>query len=602
MKKVFTSLIGILRRRPIVSACVGLAVLAAFFLLKPSGDSSEDSAYHTVKRNDFLVSITEGGAVQAVNEVEVRNELEGSSRIISIVKEGSFVKAGDLIVELDAGEAEDALNQQQITYEKSVAEHVAAENNLIITKSTAESATKTAELNLLLADMALQKFEQLEKVQLVRLADIDILTEQEALQIANEKLRYSKILTEKGFETKAKLATDALAVTSASARLEEMQSKQKMLTDYDLSIQQETFSAAVSEARREMERVKKQGESEIAQAVADLNAALRTLELNKSKLDKMTTQFEATKVRAPIDGLVVYAIERSRNSSESMIEEGATVRQRQALIKIPDTSQMKVVVKVDESHISQVREGQPAFVVLDSMPDQNFRGKVTKVGLLPDAGDRWGGSGTKKYATEILITDQLPEGVKPEVSARAEIVITNLENVLTVPIQAVTTVKGKQLVYLRRLGGAEPSEVEIGLFNNKFIEITKGVKEGDEVLLSPPLEPDGDFAGAIAEGVDDHSDLPTARPEARKMPVAPVEGADADGGGRGRPGAPPGAGKPGAGKPGAGEGRPRGDGAGGAAGGERRQRGGGAGGAGGAGGESGGAGAKAAGGEAKSGA
>ncbi|MGK0190351.1 MAG: HlyD family secretion protein [Verrucomicrobiales bacterium] len=524
MKPIIASLTGFLRKRPIISSVILLAVLLIGYWAMRDGGAEDFGAYHKVKRSDFLVSIIEGGGVQAVNEVEVRNELEGSSRIIFIVKEGSFVKEGDLIVELDAGEAEDALNQQQIAYEKSNAEFVAAESNLAITMSTAESATKTAELNVLFADMDLQKFNELERNQEVRNAEIEIITAEEALEIAEEKLRWSKILTEKGFESKSKLDEHSLAVTNQKLGLEKAQSTQDMLKAFDLKKLEETYLATLSEARRDLERVKKQGTSEIAQVNADLNSAKATRDLNKSKLDKMTEQFEKTKVYAPIAGLVVYASERSRYSNESMIEEGATVRQRQALIKIPDISQMKVKIDVDESNISLVREGQPAFIVLDSIPDKSFRGEVTKVALLPNPGDRWGGSGTKKYATEVLITDQLPAGVKPEISARAEIVITNLIDVLTVPIQAVTTVKGKQYCYVRRLGGTESVPVEVGLFNNKFIEVMKGLKEGDEVLLSPPLEPDSDFGGAIADGSEDRSDLPTERPKARKIPDTPAAG------------------------------------------------------------------------------
>ncbi|MCB1095401.1 MAG: efflux RND transporter periplasmic adaptor subunit [Verrucomicrobiae bacterium] len=579
MKSMIASLTGLFRKRPIISSVVLVALLVGGYLLMRNGEQEAVGAFQEVKRGDFLVSIIEGGEVQAVNEVEVRNELEGSSRIIFIVKEGSFVRKGDLIVELDAGEAEDALNQQQISYEKSLAEFVAAENNLIITKSTAESATKTAELNVLFADMDLQKFNEMERSQEVRNAEIEIITAKEALEIAKEKLRWSKILTEKGFESKAKLDEHALAVTNQSLGLEKAENTQEMLKEFDLKKLEETYAAAVSEARRELERVKKQGDSTIAQAEADLNSAKATLDLSKSKLDKMKHQFEATKVYAPIDGLVVYATERSRWSNESMIEEGATVRQRQALIKIPDTTQMKVQVEVDESNISQVRVGQPAFVVLDSMPDRNFRGEVTKVGLLPNPGDRFGG-GTKKYSTEILITDQLPDGVKPSISARAEIVITNLQQVLTVPIQAVTTIKGKQYCYVRKLGGTESVPVEVGLFNNKFIEVTKGLKEGDEVLLAPPLEPDSDFSGSITEGTEDRSNLPTERPKERAPQEIPgAGGGDPGAGGPGGGG--PGARGAGAGKPGGG-GRPTGDRP--TGGGEKRQRGEGGGGNGGGGG------------------
>jgi hypothetical protein len=91
--------------------------------------------------------------------------------------------------------------------------------------------------------------------------------------------------------------------------------------------------------------------------------------------------------------------------------------------------------------------------------------------------------------------------VKPGVSARAEIIITNLPGVLTVPMQAVTTRKGKQVVFLASAPD-QPVAVKVGMFNTKFIEITTGLKEGDQVMLAPPFDTkEKDLGGSIlAEG------------------------------------------------------------------------------------------------------
>ena len=231
----------------------------------------------------------------------------------------------------------------------------------------------------------------------------------------------------------------------------------------------------------------------------------------------MTKQLTATELFAPQSGLVVYAISESRYSNESMVEEGATVRMRQELIKIPDTSRMKVIIKVHESQIGQVVEGQPAFIVLDSMPDDRFRGEVRKVALLPDSQSRWGNPNLKVYSTEIVITDKLPETVKPGVSARAEIVITQLPDALTVPIQCVTTLNGIQVCYVDKIGDPKPVPVEIGLYNNHSIEIISGLELGDLVLLAPPLSADTDLSGNVLAGNEEDLNLPSERPKKKKQ-------------------------------------------------------------------------------------
>src|SRR6185503_13087636 len=129
---------------------------------------------------------------------------------------------------------------------------------------------------------------------------------------------------------------------------------------------------------------------------------------------------------------------------ESLIEGGATVRNRQELIKLPDLSRMKVTVKVHESHVNMVRPGLPAFVILDSNPDQRYAGTVEKVAPLPDTQSRFGNPNLKVYNTEIYLNETLAN-IKPGVSAKAEIVITNIADAISVPVQAITTFRGKQV-------------------------------------------------------------------------------------------------------------------------------------------------------------
>ena len=106
---------------------------------------------------------------------------------------------------------------------------------------------------------------------------------------------------------------------------------------------------------------------------------------------------------------MVYSVSDSHFSSESLIEGGAVVRNRQELIKLPDLSRMKVTIKVHESHVNTIRPGMPAYVILDSMPDQRFPGVVEKVAPLPDTQSRSGNPNLKVYNTEIYITDPLPK-------------------------------------------------------------------------------------------------------------------------------------------------------------------------------------------------
>jgi multidrug efflux pump subunit AcrA (membrane-fusion protein) len=82
---------------------------------------------------------------------------------------------------------------------------------------------------------------------------------------------------------------------------------------------------------------------------------------------------------------------------------------------------------------------------------------------------------------------RLPVDLKPGVSARAEIVIAELENVLKIPVQCVTTHDGHKVVQVRRGEAVETVPVETGQFNDRFIEIHEGLTTGDQVSLSPQI-------------------------------------------------------------------------------------------------------------------
>ena len=470
-----------------LAGLAGIAALLLWMLSSAGGVNEGNTSTFEVIRGDFLVSVTAGGTLEAVNQEVIRNEVDGTSRVIYIIPEGEVVKGGDLLVELDSAEAVEQVNQQKLSFESAVQTFEAAKANLEIEQSQVQSLIDTAILNTNFAYIDYRKFIEGDRLQQLRNAEILIQQAEESLKLNQNQLYWSQRLFDQGFEAKTNLERDQMAVTNGLLSLEQAKTQFKMLELYDLPKLEETYVSALIEASNELTRVILQGTNTLNKAIADLTTQSNTLRLNKERLQREEEQLEKSKIFAPKGGMVVYAKSRSRFSSESMIEEGAQVRKRQELITLPDTSQMKVDIKIHESQISKVKKGQTTFIVLDQQPDQRYKGIVSKVAPLPDSASFFSDPNLKEYATEILVTDTLPD-LKPGVSARAEIVITNIPNTLKVPIQSVTTVDGKQVVFKQMMSGAEPKPVEVGLFNTKFIEILDGVDAGDAILLAPPLQ------------------------------------------------------------------------------------------------------------------
>ena len=471
----------------VLAGLAGIAALLLWMLSSAGGVNEGNTSTFEVIRGDFLVSVTAGGTLEAVNQEVIRNEVDGTSRVIYIIPEGEVVKGGDLLVELDSAEAVEQVNQQKLSFESAVQTFEAAKANLEIEQSQVQSLIDTAILNTNFAYIDYRKFIEGDRLQQLRNAEILIQQAEESLKLNQNQLYWSQRLFDQGFEAKTNLERDQMAVTNGLLSLEQAKTQFKMLELYDLPKLEETYVSALIEASNELTRVILQGTNTLNKAIADLTTQSNTLRLNKERLQREEEQLEKSKIFAPKGGMVVYAKSRSRFSSESMIEEGAQVRKRQELITLPDTSQMKVDIKIHESQISKVKKGQTTFIVLDQQPDQRYKGIVSKVAPLPDSASFFSDPNLKEYATEILVTDTLPD-LKPGVSARAEIVITNIPNTLKVPIQSVTTLDGKQVVFKQMMSGAEPKPVEVGLFNTKFIEILDGVDAGDAILLAPPLQ------------------------------------------------------------------------------------------------------------------
>ncbi|MEW6304139.1 MAG: efflux RND transporter periplasmic adaptor subunit [Verrucomicrobiota bacterium] len=526
-RTIWTTVVTFVRQKPLLSAgvVVVLLILLGLTLRSATADKAVQHAYHTVERGDFLISIVEGGTLKAVNDVTVRSELEGSAAIISIVPEGTYVKQGDLLVELDASDIKDRLQQQEVAYQNSQFAYVQAKESLSIQKSVNDSNIKDAELRVEFAKSDLEKYKEGDWLQQKRKAESLILLAEVELRIAKDTLAWTVELEKKGYETRTKLESDKLAVQQKEIKLEESKEDLRLLTKYDYPKQVRRLQSAVEQAEVELLRIKQRSDAQIASYEADLETRERTLELNQRRLEHLKLQLDLTKITAPQDGLVIYASSGDSRGSGYLIEEGATVRQKQDIIKLPDVSELMLEIRVHESHVQQIRPGLRAFLTIDSLPDRQFKGSVRKVGILPDSTSRYYNPNLKVYLTEVLIEDQIPD-LKPGISGRAEIVITNLTKVLKVPIQAVTTVKGKQVCFVKQGDEDVPTPVEVGLYNDKFIEIKSGLKEGDQVLLSTLDNADNiNLGGSIVNTNEIDLDTPadTKSDDAKKEKKTPVK-------------------------------------------------------------------------------
>ena len=326
-----------------------------------------------------------------------------------------------------------------------------------------------------------------EAKQKLRKFDDDLQVAQKEAGQAQATLDGTKRLFDKGFVTRIDLEKDEIARENSRLKVQTAETARDLFLKYEFPKTSEENLSKYAEAIRELTRARKAAVSKLAQAQAKLKSAQGQYNIQTRQRKELYEQLDKCTIAAKRRGLVVYGGAREDMfyyGGEERVREGATVRERQAIITIPDMSKMSVKVKIHESYIKKVKKGQKARITVDAFADKILDGEVTQVGVLPDSQNMWMNPDLKVYLTTVTI-DGTNDWLKPGMSAKVEIFVNRLSNCLYVPVQAVSSAENQQVCFLANGRKPEKHVVEVGEFNDEFIEIKKGLKEGDRVLLRP---------------------------------------------------------------------------------------------------------------------
>ncbi len=222
-------------------------------------------------------------------------------------------------------------------------------------------------------------------------------------------------------------------------------------------------------------------EAEIKKQNAQVKASQYTLELSKAKQAEITEQIAACRIVAPADGMVVYANDSDRRGESSIvIEEGAVIRDGQAMFRLPDPTRMQVTTTVNDSKINQVEQGQAALIRVDTDPEQPIAGEVRKVSTFPRP-RRWY-QAPIEYEVFVDITEP-SELIRSGLRGKVEIFVERIADVIQAPVSSLVRHEGRFFVLVKSDDQIEPRAVEIGSNNDKFVIIEDGLSEDEQVLV-----------------------------------------------------------------------------------------------------------------------
>ena len=513
----------------LIICLVFIAVIggAGYVVLNNTGTAVDPDALITqaARRGPFDHIVLEQGEVESSSNTEIVCEVKsrgsGGTAILWVLEEGTKVKKGDKLVELDAAELESNLKEQKIQV------------------ITAESRLATAEANLEQAKISRQEY--LEGV--YKTDEKKILSEK---AVAEQELRKARLLSQsserlvaKGLLNALTLEANQFAVADAQNKLDVADSKLRVLQNLT------------------KQKMLVQFDSDIDAAEAALSAAQSELMEETTELAEIKEQISKCVMYAPADGVVVHANRYSSRggSAEFVVEAGSTVRERQEIIRLPDPSLMQVKCKVNESRITLIREGMAARIEIDAIPGMKLTGRVIKVNRYAEPGSYFSSS-IKEYATIIEIINP-PENIRTGMTAEVQIFVEQLDDALQIPIEGLYE-HGSDMFTLVMKGPEqfETSKVGIQATNDTMASISEGLVDQDVVVLN--LRDHLDLMKLPEIAREDNSgmrDLATAAPAGSAgeggRPSAASGGRPGGGGAGGRPGG-GGAG----GRPGGGGGRP----------------------------------------------
>jgi HlyD family secretion protein len=323
--------------------------------------------------------------------------------------------------------------------------------------------------------MANQVLKQLEGINLARTR----------VAVAEESLANSQSLYEKGFIEKGDLDRDLLAHESRRSRLALAWNELELLLRYTLRESKILLDQDLQSAQPNLNTVLASNDGSRISDRAALESKAAEVELAIGRLDHLDRQLQNAIIAAPTPGLVVYG--RAERSRDRALEEGMEVREGQTLIRLLDVTRVTVAMEIGEPQVDLVVVGQQADIKVDAYGGRTYRGQVSRVAGLPDAGARAAGVDSRVYAVTVPFDGENGDGaLRPGMSATVEILIREIADATSVPLPAVH--RDGDIAYVWRVTPDGPAATSVVLGANTVaeVEILDGLQEGDQVYLGRP--------------------------------------------------------------------------------------------------------------------
>lgn len=293
---------------------------------------------------------------------------------------------------------------------------------------------------------------------------------------------------------------DVVAVGQALAKLDAGEANQQVKAAQSSLDAAEEDLADAKEAAATTTTAPPGGQSQgNVQSVTSLQAKVDQAEL---ALQQAKDGLSATVLTAPGAGTVTAITGSvgqkvgSSSAASSSTAKGSTTGSTttSGFITLTDLANLVVKANVAEIDVSKVKAAQDASVTVNALPDTPIAAKVISADLTPTTTNN-----IVQFGVSLSLT-QPPQGLRPGQSASVSITVARADDALAVPSAAVRTVGGTNTVTVLSNGQEETRTVQVGVRSEALVQITSGLSDGDQVVLTLPSTSSGNTGGGAGGG------------------------------------------------------------------------------------------------------
>lgn len=430
-------------------ALLVLVALVAFLVSRGVQNSSASNLeIATVRRGTLMATVSATGSISPLRQAEMAFSATGPITKLN-VQQGDSVKAGQVLAQLDTRQ----LDLQLVQAEANL---TAAQAKLSQVKSPSASDIAAAQASLASADAALAQLKTPSQNDLI-MAKSDVDKAKAAVDRAQAD--YDRI----GGASNPMIGALPQSVSLQQASLD----YQKALAAYNSKVsptdsQVKQATASVEQARSQLAKLTNPSPNDVQASQSNVDQARAARDLAKAQVDNAI-------IRSPFDGIVTHVD----------FDLGSFAAAGRVVLGVADISELRIKLNIDETDIARVSPGQAVAITLDAYPDLNINAQVADVASTATIVQ-----GVVNYVVTVALKPgEVP--LKIGMTADANIVVAQKDNVLLVPNRAIRASNSKRLVTVERPGGkTEDREVKLGLSNDQDTEVTSGLSEGERVVIS----------------------------------------------------------------------------------------------------------------------